>query len=192
MSVSSSHWDRRYDTDDYVFGTEPSPFLVRCADVFAPGMSALSLADGEGRNGVWLAEQALNVTTMDCSERALDKARRLAESRGTVVRTVCGDLAAWAWEDAAFDVVLAMNFHFPESLRLSVFRGCARTLKPGGYLVLEGLHKDTRDHHDPETLYDEATVRALMPSLRILRLETGEVARDGEAKKKIHVLYRKD
>ena len=78
-------WNERYAGDDYLFGTEPAAFLHRAAEWLRPGATALAIADGEGRNSVWLAEQGLTVAAFDPAPNALAKARKLAAARGVVV-----------------------------------------------------------------------------------------------------------
>lgn len=178
-------WDERYAGDAYVFGEAPSPFLTSCAERLRPGTTALSLADGEGRNGVWLAERGLDVLSSDWSRRAQDKARALAARRGVNLRFECADLTARPWIPESFDVVLALNFHLPPEVRDAVFRGIRTSLRPGGLLLIEGIHKKTRDHHDPATLYDEGILRSLCAGLAVERLETFA---EPSAKTKIAVL----
>lgn len=107
-----SFWDRRYDVPEYVYGTEPNAFLVSKQHLLRPGMTALAVADGEGRNGVWLAEQGLDVLAVDGSPVAVEKARRLARARGVTLRTEVADLLDWAWPAGAFDLVVAIFIHF--------------------------------------------------------------------------------
>jgi len=190
--MAAKKWNERYDTKDYVFGTEASPFLVSCANILKPNMNALSLADGEGRNGVWLAEQGLDVLSMDFSERALEKAQELAKTKGVNLQTTQGDLLTWESQESTFDVVLALNFHFQSPVRAKIFKNCEKALKSGGFLIFEGIHKDTNNnHHDLATLYDEEIVRSLCPGLKILRMETTSVARNGDTKIKIQALMQK-
>ena len=81
----------------YHFGTEPNAFLKSKADLLKPGQKALSIADGEGRNGVFIAEHGLDVLTMDFSPTALAKSRALAKERGVTIRTEQADLDTWQW-----------------------------------------------------------------------------------------------
>lgn len=135
-----SRWEARYSGDDYWYGTEPSGFLRRHSDWLPSRGKALALADGEGRNGVFLAERGLDVTSLDYAETALAKGRRLAEARGVPLLTVAADLFSWAWPEAGFDVVAALFIQFltPEQ-RADVFARIRRSLKPGGLLVLQGF-----------------------------------------------------
>lgn len=136
-------WDERYAVDHYVFGEEPNAFLRSCADYLRPGMRALALADGEGRNGVWLAQQGLDVVSTDISPRAQEKARQLATDRGVRVEFELVDLASWAWPRKEFDLVVAIFIQFAEpDLRQAIFQGIKRTLKPGGLLLLEGYRSE--------------------------------------------------
>ena len=105
-------WNERFSSDDYLFGTAPNAFLVRQRHLLRPGAKALAIADGEGRNGVWLAEQGLDVLSVDFSPVALDKARRLAASRGVALRTWQVNLEDWDWEAERFDVVVVVFVQF--------------------------------------------------------------------------------
>jgi 2-polyprenyl-3-methyl-5-hydroxy-6-metoxy-1,4-benzoquinol methylase len=88
-------WETRFSPPGYVFGKEPNAFLKSQAHRFRPGQTALAVADGEGRNGVWLAEQGLDVLAVDFSTTALAKAHALAQERGVRLRTEVADLTAW-------------------------------------------------------------------------------------------------
>ena len=135
----TSVWDDRYASDDYLFGTEPNAFLVSQRGLLEPGMSCLAVADGEGRNGVWLAQQGLRVLSVEASAAALDKARRLARERGVAIDFEQADLAHWQWGENRFDAVAAIFIQFaPPALREQMFAGIKRCLKPGGLLLLQG------------------------------------------------------
>ena len=137
--MSSEFWDARYATDDYIFGTAPNVFLASQAALIRPGMRALAVADGEGRNGVWLAEQGASVHAIDVSPLALAKAKRLAAERGVALETEQADLLDWTWPEAAYDLVAAIFIQFaPPPERDRIIDGIRRTLRPGGVLILQG------------------------------------------------------
>lgn len=137
------NWDARYATDDYIFGEAPNVFLASQHHRLKPGQKALSLADGEGRNGVWLAEQGLDVLSVDFSPAAIRKARALAARRGVALRAEQADLANWSWPDEAFDVVAAIFIQFSDPPdRAKIFAGLKRTLKPGGLLLMQGYRPE--------------------------------------------------
>lgn len=137
--MSANFWNERYSTDDYIFGTAPNVFLASQAGLIRPGMQALAIADGEGRNGVWLAEQGVQVHAIDVSPVALEKARKLATERGVSLEFEQADVLDWGWPEAAYDLVAAIFIQFvPPPERDRIIEGIRRTLKPGGVLILQG------------------------------------------------------
>ena len=134
-----ARWEQRFAAPGYLFGTAPNRFLAEHAQLLQKGEKALAIADGEGRNGVFLAEHGLDVLSVDISPRGQEKARKLAQERGVNLRLELADLNAWHWPEAEFDVVAAIFFQFaapPE--RDKIFAGIKKALKPGGLLLLEG------------------------------------------------------
>lgn len=132
-------WESRFAEPGYLFGTAPNAFLKAQAHLLPKRGSALAIADGEGRNGVFMAEHGLDVLSVDFSPAAQEKVRKLAAERGVSLRTEQADITNWRWPEAAFDVVVAIFFQFvdpPE--RAQIFAGIKKTLKPGGLLLLEG------------------------------------------------------
>lgn len=130
-------FDNRYREPDYHYGTEPNAFLVSQRARFKPGMKALMPGDGEGRNGVWLAEQGLEVTTFDPSEFGVEKAERLAASRGVSIDARRAGVETWDWEPEQFDVVGLFFIHLPVALRGPAHANALKTLRPGGIVILE-------------------------------------------------------
>ncbi|MCF8477478.1 MAG: class I SAM-dependent methyltransferase [Pseudolabrys sp.] len=132
-------WQQRFSAPGYLFGTAPNAFLKSCVPLLRKGEHALAIADGEGRNGVYLAEQGLDVLSVDFSPAAQDKARRLAKERDVRLRVEQADIINWDWPEAAFDVVAAIFFQFVNPAeRDKIFAGIKKTLKPGGLLLLQG------------------------------------------------------
>jgi SAM-dependent methyltransferase len=147
MSDEIARWDARFAQPGYWFGTAPNAFLKSKASLLKPGQKALSLADGEGRNGVFLAEHGLDVLAIDFSPLALEKAQALARQRGVRLRTEQADLTTWAWPMAAFDVIAGIFFQFltPEE-RQRVFVGIKQALKPGGLLLIQGYRPEQLEY----------------------------------------------
>src|ERR1700693_4720708 len=117
-------WEKRFSAPDYVFGTEPNAFLKAQAGLLPKSGTALAVADGEGRNGVWLAQRGLDVLSIDFSPVALAKARKLAGERGVTLATEEADLDTWVWPDAAFEAVAAIFIQFAgPALRDRIFAG---------------------------------------------------------------------
>lgn len=171
-----SMWDERYAQDGYLFGTEPNDFLVSQRHLLKPCMNCLAVADGEGRNGVWLAQQGLQVLSVEASQVALEKAKNLARQRGVTVEFEQADLAHWQWGENHFDVVAAIFIQFaPPALREQMFAGIKRCLKPGGLLLLQGytprqLEYKTGGPPVAENMYTEALLRNAFGDMEILHL----------------------
>ena len=170
-------WEARYAEPGYLFGTEPNAFLKSKAHLLKPGQKALAVADGEGRNGVFLAELGLDVLAIDISPTALAKSSALAKQRGVSLRTELVDLATWHWPVAAFDVVVAIFIQFsPPKVRAEVFARIKRALKPGGLLLLEGYRPEqlkykTGGPSDVERLYTRAMLEQAFADFSSLEIE---------------------
>ncbi len=176
-------WDDRYKDEDYSFGTHPNAYLATQGNFFRPGDRVLSLADGEGRNGVWLAEKGCKVTAVDYSPVGLRKAERLAASRGVTIETVEADLTKWAWPHEHYDAVVAIYFHLPEKHRANVHRWAASAIKPGGLIVIEGFRpaqielqklEDSGGPSDVRMLFSPEMLRADFASFEVLQCDETE------------------
>jgi len=173
---SAQHWESRYRQSPDLFGDRPSELLVQYRKLLQPGMSALAIGDGEGRNGIWLAEQGLKVCSVDISATALDRARRAAEQRGVRLATECVDVRRWNWPKARYDLVCSIYVHFPASDKQYMLRRMFGALKPGGYLMLEAFHKHqatlaSGGPNDPDMLYSCSELRRVFARARIVELE---------------------
>ncbi len=170
-------WNSRFSTaEGYLFGKAPNAFLAGQRERLKPGMRALSIADGEGRNSVWLARQGLVVTAFDFSPVGVEKARRLAREAGVAIDHHVCDIFRWEWKPAAYDVVVGIFFQFlSPPQRAAIFAGIRRTLAPGGLLLLQGYRPEQLGYgtggpkHD-ENMYTEALLRESFAGMRILHL----------------------
>jgi len=168
-------WEDRFNTPDYLFGTAPAAALLDHADWLVPGRRALAVADGEGRNSVFMAEQGMIVTAADYAPSALAKARALADARGVTVDLVQADLLGdWppAWV-GAFDLVVGVFIQFtgPEA-RAAMFARMADCLRPGGVLFLHGYRPEQLAHGTGgpraiENLYSEDMLRGAFPGWQV-------------------------
>ncbi|TRO79105.1 SAM-dependent methyltransferase [Desulfuromonas acetexigens] len=129
-------WDQRYAADEYVYGKKPNDFLAEVSGRLAPG-KVLCLAEGEGRNAVFLAGRGHAVTAVDASAVGLEKARKLAAERGVEIAVRVADLADFAIAPASWDAVVAIFCHLPPDLRRLVHRRVVDGLRPGGRFILE-------------------------------------------------------
>jgi SAM-dependent methyltransferase len=134
-------WDARYTEEGWAFGTEPNDFLREQADQLPPGR-VLCLAEGQGRNGVWLAQRGYDVTAMDQSAVGLRDASRLAAERGVTIATVRGDLDDFAIEPGAWQGIVSIFAHVDGALRARVHARVERGLAPGGVFLLEAYRPE--------------------------------------------------
>ncbi|MDP7228274.1 MAG: class I SAM-dependent methyltransferase, partial [Alphaproteobacteria bacterium] len=179
-------WEERYAGENYLFGTEPNDFLAEEAARLVPGQRALAVADGEGRNGVWLAGKGLDVLSVDFSANALVKARALAAERGLTIKTEQADLFAWDWPVAAFDLAVAFFIQPGRAQQRILFAAMLAALKPGGMLIFEAHAKaqaasEFGGPDNPDHLYSAATVREALAGVEaeIVILEEKTIIRRG-------------
>lgn len=169
-------WNDRFAGEDYVYGTEPAAFLVREAARLPQGARVLSVAEGEGRNAVWLAEQGHLVTAMDGAPNAVAKARALASARGVNVDFHCADIERWDWEADAYDAVAGIFIQFaPRPVQDRIMAGMKRALRPGGLVLLHGFAPrqvgyGTGGPPRAEQMYTEDLLRDRFADFEILRL----------------------
>lgn len=169
-------WNKRYATEEYVFGREPSYFLVERKSYFKPGQVALLVADGEGRNGVYVAQQGVRVHSVDNSMVGLRKAKKLADEVGVDMFIENVDILDWTWHEDSYDHVVGIFIQFatPEQ-RKDLFANMVRALKPGGHLLLHGYRPEqvelgTGGPPDPDHMYTEEMLREAFSDFEIIEL----------------------
>lgn len=159
-------WEDRFATPHYVYGTAPSRFLTSHEDYLYPGRTALAVADGEGRNSVFMAQKGLSVVALETAPSALAKARALAEMRGVQVTFRAEDVLSRDWETDAFDIVAGIFIQFADPAdRSALFAGMGRAVVPGGRILLHGYTPEqialgTGGPPCAENLYTEGMLRA--------------------------------
>lgn len=134
---SAGMWDERYSSDDYLYGREPNGFLESMTSTILEGGRVLCLADGEGRNGVFLSQRGFDVTTIDQSQRGVDKARRFAVKSGVELDARVGDLSSADLGEGQWDAIVSIFAHMPPDIRADLHARAVQALKPGGLFVLE-------------------------------------------------------
>ncbi len=181
----SPFWDERYSQPGFAFGAAPNVFLTEQAHRFRPGQRAFVPGDGEGRNGVFLAEQGLDVVTLDLSAVGAEKARTLARSRGVTIDARQGNMVEPGdLPRGPFDVIAVIFVHLPAKLRSKAHHLLAERLAPGGLLLIEGYtprqielraQGSVGGPPDPEMLYEAEALRGDFAGLTTLMLEELEV-----------------
>ena len=169
-------WEGRYSAPEYIFGEEPNYFLASCESLLPSSGTALAVADGEARNGVWLAEHGLDVLSLDFSPKAQQKAKALARKRGVTVRFELADVHEWAYPENAFDVVCEIftQFSSPDE-RQRKWAGMKTALKPGGLLIVQGytpkqLEYGTGGPGELEKLYTRAMLNEAFGAFNDVRI----------------------
>ena len=175
-------WEERFAaSESYVFGTEPARFLAEHQSYLRPGLTAFSIADGEGRNSVYLAQQGLEVTALEFAPSALERARQLAKTRGVSVHYQHCDILQEDWaRENSYDLVLGifMQFTGPDGRRKQ-FDGMKRSCRPGGMVMIHGYTPDQLKHGTggppfAENMYTEAQMQADFSGWEILECRAYE------------------
>jgi len=177
-------WDQRFSGEEFLFGTEPNAYLASQRALFQPGKKVLAVADGEGRNSVWLARHGLQVDAFDISSVGVAKAKKLAQEEKVEVNYSVSDCDSWAWPSEHYDYVVAIFVQFADpDMRQRLFANMVKTLKSGGYLILQGytpkqLEYKTGGPGILENLYTEELLKSSFSNLRITNLRSYEAVLD--------------
>lgn len=173
-------WNRRYANDEFLFGTEPNAWLCEHVGSLPTAGRVLCVADGEGRNSVWLAQQGFQVDAFDVASRAVEKARGFAQRQGVSVNLSVAGVDGFPWPEAAYDGVVAIFVQFADSeTRARLFERIVRSLKPGGVLVLQGYTPKQLDYRTGgppilSHLYTRALLESAFRDLSIIELREYE------------------
>jgi cyclopropane fatty-acyl-phospholipid synthase-like methyltransferase len=164
-------WNQRYSSDEFVYGTEPNSFLVENAELLKGPV--LSLAEGEGRNAVFLASLGLDVLGVDGSEVGLEKAQKLAASKGVEIKTEIADLATYEPPANFYGSVVSISAHLPSDVRRRLYPSVEQSLKLGGIILLEAysksqLSRDTGGPKDPDMLMTAPDIVKEFPNCDVI------------------------
>ena len=185
---SAETWNERYSAPGFAFGTQPNAYLSDRRALFEPGKSALAVADGEGRNSVWLAQQGLNVDAFDISPVGVAKARQLAQQASVAVNYHVDSCDGWDWQPAAYDYVVAIFVQFADpEMRRRLFANMVAALKPGGLLVLQGYTPKQLDYNTGgpgqlDHLYTEEMLTSAFSALELVDMQVYEAELDEGAR----------
>ena len=174
---ATEFWNTRFAKEEFIFGKEPNEYLVEQTTTYLrSGSKVLCVADGEGRNGVWLAKQGMYVVSFDVSDIALAKAKQFAEDNHVEVQSSLNDTDGFEWQANSYDAIIAIFIQFADPLmRERIFLKIREALKPGGLLILQGytpkqLEYKTGGPSVLEHLYTEEMIRDLVKDFEILNL----------------------
>jgi 2-polyprenyl-3-methyl-5-hydroxy-6-metoxy-1,4-benzoquinol methylase len=174
---ATEFWNERFNKEEFIFGKEPNEYLVeQTGKYLKPGHKVLCIADGEGRNGVWLAKQGIQVVGFDASDIALAKAKQFAKEHQVEVEYSFSDTDSFTWHANTYDAVIGIFIQFADPvMRERIFQKTYETLKPGGIFILQGytpkqLEYKTGGPSLIEHLYTEEMIRDLSKSFDIREL----------------------
>ena len=177
FSDQTQFWNERFNKEEFIFGKEPNEYLVKQAKQYLkPGNTVLCIADGEGRNGVWLAKQGMKADAFDVSDIALAKAKQFAKDNSVVMNHTLCDTDGWSWEANAYDAIIAIFIQFADpAMRERIFKQVHKSLKPGGIFILQGYTPKQLEYRTGgpsliEHLYTEEGIRQLAGELTIVDL----------------------
>ncbi|HBK44049.1 MULTISPECIES: class I SAM-dependent methyltransferase [unclassified Polynucleobacter] len=178
---ATQFWNQRFDKEEFIFGKEPNEYLVEQASQYLkPNSSILCIADGEGRNGIWLAKQGMYVTGFDVSDIALAKANQFAKDNQVNIQYSLCDTDGFNWQTNSYDAIIAIFIQFADpEMRARIFQQVHQALKPGGIFILQGytpkqLEYKTGGPSLIEHLYTEEMIRELSQEFEILDLQCYE------------------
>ena len=181
FAEATQFWNERFDKEEFIFGKEPNEYLVEKAHQhLKPNQKVLCIADGEGRNGVWLAKQGMRVVGFDASDIALTKARQFAKENQVEVEYSFSDTDSFAWHANTYDAVIGIFIQFADAaMRARIFQQAYKATKPGGLFILQGytpkqLEYKTGGPSLIEHLYTEELIRDLAKEFEILELVSYE------------------
>jgi SAM-dependent methyltransferase len=172
MLPAMTDWDARYTDEGWAFGKEPNDFLREQGDLLPPGR-VLCLAEGQGRNAVWLAQRGHEVTAMDQSAVGLEGARRLAAERGITLTTLRADLDEFEIEPGAWQGIVSIYAHVSGDVRRRVHARVEKGLAPGGVFLLEAyrpeqIGRGTGGPSEDDRMVNLERLRRELPSLEFV------------------------
>ena len=177
FSDATQFWNERFDKEEFIFGKEPNEYLtLQTRRYLKPKSKVLCIADGEGRNGVWLAKQGMQVVGFDASDIALAKAKQFAKDNQVEIEYSFSDTDSFDWQVNTYDAVIGIFIQFADpQMRARIFQKTYEALKPGGIFILQGytpkqLEYKTGGPSLIEHLYTEVMIRDLTNEFEILDL----------------------
>lgn len=183
--MNSNFWNEMYGGSEYAYGTEPNDFLkiqIESGDMgLKPHARVLCLAEGQGRNAVYLAQQGYDVSMIDYSETGLQKARELADLKGVSIKTICADLSDYSLQLDSWDAIVIVFGHFPAVVRKNVYPQLWGALNEGGILISETyspkqVEYQTGGPKDPSMMASEEELRGVLKEFSELKMN--ELVRD--------------
>jgi hypothetical protein len=179
--MMQSFWDKRYTENESVYGVLPNAYFKNFIDTTAPGTILLP-AEGEGRNAIYAASKGWQVDAFDYSKVAQQKALEAANAQGLHINYAVKDIDAFK-ATKQYDAVALIFVHLPRALRLSFHAEVYKSIKSGGFLVLEAfakeqLYKNSGGPKDAAMLYDVPSLCSDFNWMQMLHCEQKKLILD--------------
>lgn len=179
--AAKNMWNSRFNVQEFIFGEKPNQYLSKVAlEYLRPNQKVLCVADGEGRNSVWLAKQGLEVEAFDFSDIAINKAKEFAVKSQAEVDFSQSSWEDWDWTENTYDAIAAIFIQFASPAEREIlFANMLKSLKPGGVLILQGYTPKQLDYKtggpsDVDYLYTEPLLRQLFQGMELLEITSYE------------------
>ncbi|MGP4067047.1 class I SAM-dependent methyltransferase [Halobacillus sp. B29] len=181
--MSKEMWDQRFSEPDYAYGRQPNAFIKDMSERIPKNSKIGCFAEGEGRNGVYLAKMGHDVSILDQSDQGLNKALQLAKEEGVRIETVQGDLTEMEMESDQFDAAIMVFGHVPKQDQLFLMEQLIRSVKPGGHILFEVYSEEqlsygTGGPKSTEMLYAAEDVLSWIKDYKCLHFYYGEAERN--------------
>lgn len=180
--MQANRWNDKFSKEGFMYGLHPNEFIKKHVHLVPEKGEVLCLAEGEGRNAIYLASLGFRTQALDASDVGLDKLSKRAQEEGLTIETTLIDLKDWKLT-RQYDAIVASFMHLPEPLRSETFKTAIEALKPQGYMIMEFFSKDqmrgdfpSGGPKDLELLYDVEALQAIFQSqaVEILQLNQEE------------------
>lgn len=180
--MTKNHWDQSFSNSEYIYGKEPNIFIQKMSDIIPTNAHIACLAEGEGRNAVYLAEQGHEVVAYDQSQVGLKKAQKLAEQRGVQIQTNLMDLTKEHLPEGHFDASILVFGHVSKNDQTFLFENMFKSVKSGGLIIFEVYSKRQIEYKtggpgNVEALYDAGQLLKVAEQYEVLHFYYGEAER---------------
>ncbi|ASF38213.1 SAM-dependent methyltransferase [Halobacillus halophilus] len=181
--MSKEMWDQRFSEPNYAYGKQPNAFIKDMSERLPKDSKIGCFAEGEGRNGVYLAKRGHDVTVLDQSDQGLNKAKQLAKEEDVSIETIQGDLTKMEMEPEQFDAAIMVFGHVPKPDQSFLMEQMIRSVKPGGHILFEVYSENqlaygTGGPKSTEMLYAAEDVLSWIKDYKCLHFYYGEAERN--------------
>jgi SAM-dependent methyltransferase len=172
-------WNERYSENGFAYGIKANDFLIENYHIFNPRSRILCLAEGEGRNAIFMAKHGFDVCAVDQSEIGINKLNKWATEENIKIESVVADLNEYGLGENKWDGIISIFGHLPPILRAKVHHEIIKSLKVGGLFLCEGytieqLKFGTGGPKDSQLFLSKEILQEELKELKLIKLEAKE------------------